>query len=704
MHRTYAGVYFLLAGTAAAITAVHQFYSFSIVILAAAITVIARSGNQKTLFILLSAGIAAGAAATAIQLKTQPDFTYPAIYGQFTVEIAEDSDNAKASGSGLTRVEIKHFSSSSGSELQLAGKDAFIRLPMNTCYGYGDMFHLKGTLFTPKKGVRVNCIAEDGTVYKQYNTKPDGFDQYMINRGFAGTIYPQDELEKIATGKGFLRTLFLLREKTAGIISHNLPIQYSAIVEAMIFNQRANLTPETKQIFINSGIIHLFSVSGMHVGIVAVIIFWLMQPMPWRWRNVFTLAAVAIYVTACGAQPPAVRAAIMIAVYIISQNCGVHIRPLSAIAFAAVILLIGNPKNLFDLGFQFSFSVTAILLVFTMNEQKRRLIMAGDDIFRPLNKPHKSIRNFFKIYLPGSVMAGAAAYLCSMPLAMYHQGIFIPASFPGNLFILPLTPLIFIAAGVRAAVCMIPPLYQLSGEILYWLICILENSAAAVDSIFSTPAAITPGPWLTAAAVAAAFAIFINAKYRIAGITGMIIWFIAVFGATTIAKPFILIANGGTKLPMIVAADPADNFAAAINAPDFSTSLTVMEFLQNRGVNRINVLALTHANADDSRGLSAFSPNINLNTIVMPPGKPTSYAAKAAAPYPCRQTGISAICRVGNTSFTLKKQFCVLNYRQFRIGASSSDESGITRITLPNGTLLNMTRQKNMELYLYYLR
>ncbi len=700
-----AGVYFLLAGIICAVTAVYGFLSFSIVIAAAtAIVAVKSQTGKRRISALFLIGAAFGTISSVWQECHRQSVPYPAIYGEFTVEITENSGRSAASGHGLTQVQIYGFNSAAGEQYGLTGKHAFVRLPENTVYGYGDIFRFDGTVFTPAKEIRINLINDRGEVQRQKFLPPDSFDQYMINRGFAGTIHPESTPEKIASNGGVLRKMFAARENLAGIITGGLTENYAAIIEAMLFNQRNNLEPETKKMFLQSGIIHLFSVSGMHVGIAALIIFAILRPLPWQMKNFTALAAVIMYVIICGAQPPAVRAAIMIGVYIVSQLCGLKIQPLSAIALAAVILLVFNPRNLFDLGFQFSFTVTAILLLFAQKQKIMRRYLAGDDLFLPLHMQRKPLRNCLKIKLPLTVTAGAAAYLAAMPLALHHQGMFIPASFPGNLFILPLTPLIFIVSGIRAVGSFIPPVYQLSGDILNFLVAVLEKIAGFIDSLFTPAVAITPNAWMTAAFIVAVAALFAGSRMRAAGFAVITVWCAVIFGAPLFARPFILIANGGTQIPMIAVADPSKNFAAALNAPDYQSAQCVSDFLQQHGVSQINYLALANANAADSKGVQAFTPGENLQLLILPQRKPTAKTAIIIAPYPCRTVGKSAIWQGGCTAFTLKNQFNVLHYREYQISARYQDDYGTTLISLPNGTVFELPRQKNLELYQYYLR
>ena len=125
-----AGVYFLLAGIICAVTAVYGFLSFSIVIAAAtAIVAVKSQTGKRRISALFLIGAAFGTISSVWQECHRQSVPYPAIYGEFTVEITENSGRAAASGHGLTQVEISGFNSSAGEQYGLTGKHAFVRLP-----------------------------------------------------------------------------------------------------------------------------------------------------------------------------------------------------------------------------------------------------------------------------------------------------------------------------------------------------------------------------------------------------------------------------------------------------------------------------------------------------------------------------------------------------------------------------------------------
>ena len=106
--------------------------------------------------------------------------------------------------------------------------------------------------------------------------------------------------------------------------------------------------------------IHLLSVSGMHVGFVAVTLGFLLGLLriPKRWRIGPLIAGVWFYIMMTGMDPPALRAGIMLMIILIGDILRARDIPLNRLSLAAIILLLITPFNLFDISFQLTFTAT----------------------------------------------------------------------------------------------------------------------------------------------------------------------------------------------------------------------------------------------------------------------------------------------------------------------------------------------------------
>lgn len=106
--------------------------------------------------------------------------------------------------------------------------------------------------------------------------------------------------------------------------------------------------------------VHMLSVSGMHVGFVAVTISFLLGllKIPKRWQFVLLIPGVWFYIMMTGMDPPALRAGIMLTIVLIGDILRVRDIPLNRLSLAAIILLLMNPYNLFAPSFQLTFAAT----------------------------------------------------------------------------------------------------------------------------------------------------------------------------------------------------------------------------------------------------------------------------------------------------------------------------------------------------------
>jgi competence protein ComEC len=137
----------------------------------------------------------------------------------------------------------------------------------------------------------------------------------------------------------------------------------AALTSAMLLGDTTRLDRQDSQDFQRTGAYHILVVSGMNVGILAFVIFWLAQKL--RLGQAFAtgltivLAAGYAYLTDAGA--PVVRAALMLAIYLVARLFFRQRAELNAIGLAALIILVARPASLFDASFQLTFlAVVAI--------------------------------------------------------------------------------------------------------------------------------------------------------------------------------------------------------------------------------------------------------------------------------------------------------------------------------------------------------
>ena len=142
-----------------------------------------------------------------------------------------------------------------------------------------------------------------------------------------------------------------------------------ALMDAMLLNDRVNIDQDLQQAYATTGIIHILSISGMHVLLLAGIILWLLGKIPIKrlqqWKYLVALILVWIYIAVTGFPPSANRSAIMFSVYAIGIILQKDRFPLNTWAASGLLLLYYNPYWIYDIGFQLSFLAVLSMLLFT---------------------------------------------------------------------------------------------------------------------------------------------------------------------------------------------------------------------------------------------------------------------------------------------------------------------------------------------------
>lgn len=198
---------------------------------------------------------------------------------------------------------------------------------------------------------------------------PGGFDarQYAERRGLASysRIFRLEQLTlKKGPGKsdlwGIIRTW--CAEKARRFIAHD---ETRALMLQMLMGLRSEMSEETRAAFRNTGVMHILAVSGLHVGIIYVVLAFLSRLLfpdrgVYRWfLTAFVLFFVWCYCALAAMRPSVVRAALMFSFFSLGKLIRREIPLLNSLSAAALVNLSLDPEDLFDLGFQFSYLAVA---------------------------------------------------------------------------------------------------------------------------------------------------------------------------------------------------------------------------------------------------------------------------------------------------------------------------------------------------------
>lgn len=272
--------------------------------------------------------------------------------------------------------------------------------------------------------------------------------------------------------------------------------ELAAILRAMLLGQKHELDGEQDALFMRSGTMHLFAISGLHIGMIAVALHALLRllRLPRRVCLAGGLGTLWLYVEITGGTPSAVRAFIMAALMETALALHAPRNPLAALAASALVVALLWPLQIFSASFQLSYAIVSALLLLGLP-----LADFWEQRWRPLRdlpvaawRWHHRMIEAARRKAVTALGIGVASTLVSTIMGILFFKLFTPASLLANLILIPVAMLV-ILAGFASLVCGLCGLH--AGSVLF-------NHAAVlilwgVDAVVRIAVA-TPGTWRAA--------------------------------------------------------------------------------------------------------------------------------------------------------------------------------------------------------------
>lgn len=242
-------------------------------------------------------------------------------------------------------------------------------------------------------------------------------------------------LELVRTGE-FKRSLikkFALRikHKIKEIISNTSSPVAAGILDAMILGEQQEVQRVIYNSMVQSGTVHILVVSGFNVGIVGfiIILFLKLIRLPRNSRYLIVVPALIIYCLITGASCPVVRSTVMAVFLIIAGLIKREPDIYNSLCLAAIFILAINPLQLFEIGFQLSFSSVFSIVYFYPKLKS----------FLRLNS--FKISPFFRLLSEG-LLVSLSAWIGTAGFIAYYFRMVSPITVLANIFIIPLATLI----------------------------------------------------------------------------------------------------------------------------------------------------------------------------------------------------------------------------------------------------------------------
>jgi competence protein ComEC len=248
-----------------------------------------------------------------------------------------------------------------------------------------------------------------------------------------------------------------LRHTIGQRITAVLPEQTGAIANALITGERGGISEETNTAFRDSGILHILSISGLHMAIMAGAVFLLVRfalaavpaialvhPIK-KWAAGAAMLGAFAYLMISGASFATVRSAIMISIMLFAVILDRPALALRNVVLAATLILVLFPESLFDAGFQMSFA--AVLGLVSVYESFRR---GSGGAFVPEGSAARVVFFFFAGIVLSTLVASAAV----APFAAYHFHKSQQYAVIANLIAIPLCNLVVMPAALATLIAM----------------------------------------------------------------------------------------------------------------------------------------------------------------------------------------------------------------------------------------------------------
>jgi competence protein ComEC len=233
------------------------------------------------------------------------------------------------------------------------GARVAVRLPHTTLDSislnhlqYGSLVSMSGRLVKPSPARNPGEFSQSG---------------FYFSRGIQALFFPsrsgEFHVRASASPWGMRSMIIPVRKHISNIINNQIGGEEGEFLRGIILGDRSGIPWGTREAFSRSGVAHVLAVSGTHVAIVAAFLFFAFEVMrlPRVLKIVVTGAGMVCFMLMTGSQPPVVRSTIMGVVILVGMVFRKRAAIYNSIGISALVLLVLDPRQLFDPGFQLSY-------------------------------------------------------------------------------------------------------------------------------------------------------------------------------------------------------------------------------------------------------------------------------------------------------------------------------------------------------------
>ena len=263
----------------------------------------------------------------------------------------------------------------------------------------------------------------------------------------------------------FKQFIFSAREKILDILKKNIGDNKDelGIAEALLIGYTNDLDNDLVQAYSNTGVVHVIAISGMHLGLIYVMLVWVFGKLPFIKKSkiiqvVLILSCLWLFSLLTGASASVLRSAVMFSCIAIGKNFFKQASIFNSLAASAFILLCYNPYYLWDVGFQLSYLAVIGIIIF----QK--------PIYNTIYIKNKYVNEVWKL-----VAISIAAQLLTFPICIYYFHQFPNLFILTNIIAVPLSSLILYLEIAMISLSWIPFIGTWLGKLTQWLVWLMNK-------------------------------------------------------------------------------------------------------------------------------------------------------------------------------------------------------------------------------------
>ena len=458
-----------------------------------------------------------------------------------------------------------------------------------------------------------------------FQRNPGEFDygKYLVLNDIYGLVTVKGRENVRITGNGgrnsFQAWTYAVQQLLYHIIDRLHSPRHASFLKGIIFGYRADIPPDVKQSFMDTGTIHIMAVSGSNVAFVAFIFFSTLGFFRLSRTAVsgITILGLIAYMVITGSSASVVRATIMAIVLLCGTLFERKTDIYNSISVAALILLFWNTNTLFDVGFQLSFA--AVISIVYFYPRLESLIKRIPERFEEI-KGVDAILKLFAVSL--------ASQLGTVPFTAYYFGRVSLISLVANIPVVPISGLNTFIGVAEIMMYPISPwiakLYAAVNDFLVWFLLGFVKQAASVPFAYVES-------WHFTAASLIGYYILVISLFHL-NVPRVRIWLL--IGALALGNYALYSNIYSLTDPKCIATviDVGQGDAIVIEFPNGKWMLidtgpvtqnfdagesTVAPFLKRKGISHLDYMIITHPHSDHSGGAGSILRALRVDTLVM---------------------------------------------------------------------------------------